>query len=52
MTFFFEKDINICFFSNENASCRKSYTSYYALKVTSIDNHSFAKDDQFYFLDF
>ncbi len=43
ITLSFKENINIYFFNNENTSYRKSYTSYYALEITSIGSHSSVK---------
>ncbi len=48
MILFFEKDINIYFFNNENIGYRKSYTPCYTSKTALIGNHNSVKDDQFY----
>ncbi len=44
MTLSLEEDVNICFFNNENASCKKSYTPYYTPVIVSEGSCSSAGD--------
>ncbi len=52
MTLFFEEDINMCFFNNENASYKKNYTPCYAPEAASTGGHSSVKGGQFHLPNF
>ncbi len=52
MTLSLEENVNICFFNNENASYKKSYTPCYAPKAAPTSSHSSAKGDQSHLLNF
>ena len=45
MTLFLNKDISICFFSNENVNYKKNYTLCYVPEAALTESYSFAKDD-------
>jgi len=52
MIFSFEKNVNIYFFNNKNASYRKNCTFYFISEVAPIGGYSSVKGDQFYFSNF
>ncbi len=46
MILFLEENVNICFFNNENASYKKSYTFCYISEATLTGSHNSAEGGQ------